>query len=420
MLRWLLWAAGFGCLWLHVHDDPPLCTEPYVQDVTTDAATIAIVLAQPAGASVRVRDGGGKVVGTVRSDVVRRRHAMRVRALLPGTEYAYTVEVDGGAVGDGRIRTAPDDDRAAVRFAFLGDSGDQPWWVWLQRNALWHWPARWGWFADSAAVTEIGQQVAAFRPDFVLHLGDVVYPRGQHAHYRSGFFRPFAAALRDAPFHPLLGNHDVMDAAGLQQLANFRVPAGWITGDGRCSSFARGAVRIIALDCNTDFTGDRYENGHPAQVFLAAELAKCTEPWIVVASHFPMRSASRQMDRAELLKSMLPELVEHQVSLYLSGHDHCYQRFGEPGSDEPPLVVSGGGGKDLYAVRPHRLAVELASAHHWCSAETNGSTLIVEAHAMRGGTLDRFAIELPSGERLERLAARNAGRAARIRRVRGG
>jgi 3',5'-cyclic AMP phosphodiesterase CpdA len=421
-LRWLLWAAGFGCLWLNVYDDPPLRTDPYLQDVTADAATIAMITAAPVRMAVSVQETAGKVVATARDDRPCRRHALRVRGLSPGRVYSYAVQVDGDPVGGGSIRTAPQDDRARVRFAFLGDSGDQPWWVWLQRTSLAHWPARWGWFGDSRAVTEVGRQVAAYTPEFVLHLGDVVYPKGLHAHYRSGFFRPFGAALRDTPFFAVLGNHDVMDAgaAGLQLLANFHLPVGSLTGDGRCFSFARGPVRIIALDCNTDLTGDRYQPGHPAQVFLAAELAKCTEPWIVVASHFPMRSASRQMDRAELLTSLLPELAEHQVSVYLSGHDHCYQRF-EPNGDEPPLVVSGGGGKDLYEVHPHRSGrvAKAISVHHWCSAEADGATMTIEAHTRTGDVCDRFAIELPAGERLERLEAMHPVRAERIRRLRG-
>ena len=41
--RWFrrgLWLVGFGCLWLNVLDDPPLWTEPYLQDVSGDGATV--------------------------------------------------------------------------------------------------------------------------------------------------------------------------------------------------------------------------------------------------------------------------------------------------------------------------------------------------------------------------------------------
>jgi hypothetical protein len=410
----LLWLAAVACLWLNLLDDPPLHSGAYLQDVGTDGATIAKITAAPTRLRCVVTDEAGDVVQTVEDVRDRRRHALRVGGLRADSTYSYELTAGSEDVERGRIRTAPDRDDVPVRFAFLGDSGDQPWWVWLQRTPALHLPARWDWFPTSSEVTRIGAAVAAYAPDFTLHLGDVVYPKGMHAHYRSGFFRPFAELIRNAPLYAVLGNHDVMNCAGQQLLANLHAPVSSVTGDHRCFSFARGAVRVIGLDCNTWLTGDRCQPGHPSVEFLVAELAKCTEPWIVVASHFPMRSASRQRDSGELLLSLLPVIDEAQVSLYLSGHDHCYQRFRPETEGGPPLVVSGGGGKSLYEVRPHARAVVLESAYHWCSAEARGARLTVTAHALGTGVLDRFELSLPSGVALERLRRRLPERAARI------
>ncbi len=413
-IRRLLWLAGFACLWLNVFDDPPLRTGPYVQDVTTEAATIAKVTDVASEARVVVTDRDGRVVAERRSDGSRRRHALRITGLEPERVYEYVLTTTRDGEERGSLRTAPARDDAPVRFAFLGDSGGQPWWTWLQRTPALHLPARWGWLPPRGPVVDVAAGVAAHAPDFVLHLGDVIYPSGRHAHYAAGFFRPFAEVLRHAPVYPVVGNHDVMDAAGQQVLANFHVPSCAQTGDGRCFSFARGPVRVLALDCNTHYAGDRFEPGHPSSDFLAAQLRTCTEPWIVVASHFPIRSASRQRNRGDLMVTLLPELAAHHVSLYLSGHDHCYQRFG-PGPDMPvPLVVSGGGGKSLYEVRPGEGAAVLASAYHWCSAETVGDALRVVAHGLDGQALDSFELALPSGAELDALRASNPGRAARI------
>jgi acid phosphatase type 7 len=410
--------GAFGCLLLNVADDPPLWTGAYLQDVGCDGATVACITAEPAQLTLTVRGPGGADLPQITETAARRRHALRVQGLQPGSEYTY--QLDGaGRVETGRIKTAPASAEAPVRFAFLGDSGRQPWWVWLQRSPLLHWPARWGWFADADSVSGVGAAVAAWQPDFVLHLGDVIYPRGQHAHYRPGFFSPFAAALRNAPFYVVVGNHDVMDADGQQVLANFRMPASTLTGDGRCFSMAWGPVRVIGLDCNTDRTGDRYGADHPAHRYLVAELAAAAEPFVIVASHFPMRSWSRQGNRGELLLGMLPELAAHGVTLYLSGHDHCYQRFGEPGGAEPVLVVSGGGGKDLYDLKPAKgpQPAAMAKAYHWCSVEVVEGSLRVQAHGLDGATLDDFEAKLPTGEVLARIRAANPARAAAIDRL---
>ncbi len=417
-VRWLrrtLWLAGFACLWLRLFDDPPLRTGAYLQDVTVQGATVAMITGHEAQLRCVVRDETGQVVATVVGPPARRRHALRIGGLQPGRSYGYAVAdvATGAEIDRGTLRTPPTDDGAPVRFAFLGDSGGQPWWVWLQHSAAMHLPARWGWLPDRAAVVEVGHAVAEYRPDFVLHLGDVVYPRGQHAHYTSGFFRPFAAALRHAPVYPVIGNHDAMDGDGLQLLANFHLPDAGLTGDGRCFSFAWGAVRIIGLDCNVDRLGGVYGANHPATELLSAQLDACSEPWVLVASHFPMRSQSRQRNRGDLLLHLLPTLQEHRITAYLSGHDHCYQRYEGSGDADPPLVVSGGGGKSLYDVRPDpRFVVE--SAYHWCSAEAVGAKLTIRAHRLDGSLIDTLELGLPAGAALEAVRRRNPARAARI------
>jgi hypothetical protein len=206
----------------------------------------------------------------------------------------------------------------------------------------------------------------------------------------------------------------VLDCDGLQILANLRAPASDETGDGRLFSFAWGPVRVIGLDCNTDRVGLHFDAQHPTARFLERELRTSTEPWVIVASHFPIKSQSRQRDRADLLLSMMPLLAKHQATVYLSGHDHCYQRFAPAaGDDGVPLVVSGGGGKSLYEVRPGRGAA-LESSYHWCSGVALGVRLTVRAHRLDGTLIEAVDLELPHGEALERLRESNPERARRV------
>lgn len=418
--RWLrrgLWLAAFGCLWINVCDDPPLRTDAYVLDATPNEAVVGLITAAPATSEMTVRDAAGAVVATAREAAPVRRHQLRAKGLQPASDYVYEVR-SGADRHAGVLRTpsaAPD---AALRFAVLGDSGDQSRWVKLQRTPLWHWPARLGWLPDHGTVTAVGAELASWRPDFVLHLGDVIYPNGQYAHYMSGFFRPFAAVLRDAPVYAVLGNHDVMDASGRQLLGALRTREALARDGGRNFAVVRGPARILIVDCNDSYGGRRYEAGHPTHDFLQAELAAASEPWLVVASHFPMRSASRQRDRADLLLALMPQLVEHGVGLYLSGHDHCYQRFGESGGEEPVLVVSGGGGKDLYEVRPDARAQVLDPAFHWCAVEIAQGRMRVQARELGGRQIDAFEVKLPAGQTLARIARRNPTRAQRIERLR--
>ena len=417
-LRRLLWLTGFGCLWLNVIDDPPLRTGAYVQNVTSVAATVAQITGAARPLHLTVFDPSGEVVASVHSDS-RRRHALRAEGLQPATKYTYSLASPDAGEERGSFVTAskPGDDQAKVKFSFVGDSGDQAWWVWLHRTPILHMASRFQWFAPKWAVRTVGAAMAEYEPDFALHLGDVIYPKGLHAHYSSGFFRPFGELIKHAPMYVVIGNHDVMNAAGQQVLANFELPENDITGDERCFSFARGPVRIIALDTNTWFAGDVYKPDHPTHRFLLAELERCTEPWIVVAGHHPIRSASRQGHDGRLQKSLLPVLEKNQVSIYLSGHDHCYQRFGPNERWQVPLVVSGGGGKRLYDIKKGHVqlgAESLHKAYHWCGAEVSGRSFRVVARDAEGEVLDAFDLALPTGEQLRQLRVTNPGRAARI------
>lgn len=410
--RRLLWLAGAVVLFLPILDDPPLATGAYVQNVSAHGGVVAMTTAAPEVLGIRVVDESGAVVAAFADRTPRRRHEFAIEGLKAAHVHHFSVhDAAGEAVEHGRFRTAPEDDEAKVRFAVVGDSGGAPWWVWVQRSPLFHLPARWQWFSPRQEVAGIGARIAASHPDFVLHVGDVIYPWGQQAHYSAGFFRPFGAVLREAPMFAVLGNHDRMDDEGRQFLANFVLPTNEVTGDERCWSFAWGAVRVIALDLNVYLESDRLAAGHPTLEFLQRELVRANEPWVVVMSHFPIRSASRQYDRADLMLELLPVLQSHGVDLYLAGHDHTYQRFGDRG--DVPLVVSGGGGKSLYEVRLHEQVLVAQSAYHWCNVEVDRSRLVLRAIGLDGSLIDTLIVEHDE-ETVAKIGRINPARSERI------
>jgi hypothetical protein len=420
VIRRGLWTLGFLALWLPVWDDPPLETGAYLQHVGTDRATIAMVTAGDASRSVRVLDAQGTEVFASAVQPAGRRHRFEVAGLDPASRYSFSIfDGAGGALDGGVIRTPAVDDRAPVHFAVVGDSGGMPWWVWLQRSPLWHWPARLQWLPAASDVAGIGAALAAADPDFVLHVGDIVYPKGLQGHYSAGFFRPFAELVRKAPVYTVLGNHDVMEDEGRQALANFRPPVDSVTGDGRCYSVVWGAVRVIVTDFNWQQPGDTVADGHPGLVHLRRELKASTEPWVIVSSHYPIYSASRQRDRKDLIGQVLPLLDAHAVDLYFAGHDHTYQRFGGGEGDVGLVqIVSGGGGKSLYETREHPEMRVAVSQFHWCDVQVNGRTLVVRARNLEDEVLDTVELRHEVGSpRWQRLEAVNRPRADRIRAI---
>ncbi|MBK8975811.1 MAG: metallophosphoesterase [Planctomycetes bacterium] len=379
-------ALVLGALFSPLLSPLPLATGPFVQAVTADAAVVRCVTAAAEARGLVVRTGD-EVVQRVAAGEARTEHRFPLRGLSPATRYDYElVDAAGQRLDRGSFRTMPDRDDASVRFAVLGDSGDQPFWIDLQRSPLVHA------LSDSVlpqtawAVRRVGEQLAALAPDFWLHTGDVVYPKGVLPLYRTGFFEPFREVLREAPCLAVPGNHDVLLADGSAYDFVFE-PAGRV-GAGRSWSQRIGPVRLVGLDLNAPLTADS------PQLTVLRDAAAAGEPWLMVASHYPIATVYRDAPRPDLVELFLPLCRELGVDVVFAGHDHLYQRFGAADGAGPIEVGTGGGGKDLYEIRqrPDGLAAAQV-AHHACVVDVRGVRLTLEARDIDGGLIDRFELD---------------------------
>src|SRR5215203_1310197 len=191
----------------------------------------------------------------------------------------------------------------SVKFAVIGDSGR----------------------GDKAQYDIAGQMVAwraRFPFDLVLMLGDNIYDRHTAEDYAAKFERPYKPLLdAGVTFQAAIGNHD--DAAqiryekfnlGGQRYYSFRrsdQPLGAVTG---------GGVRFFALDSRS-FDPEQLE-------WLQKGLEQSGSRWKIVYFHHPIYTSGRYGTAARTLRSVLePLLVEGNVDVVLSGHEHFYERL---------------------------------------------------------------------------------------------
>ena len=390
----------------------PTCSSPavesgaYLQDVLAHDAVVARWTPTPQKLTLRVLDGD-REIARVDEPGPALRHELKVSGLDPGRRFAFEmVDATGQVVDRGGFVTRSEDDRHPLRFAVFGDSGGQPFWIWLQNAPIFALLPLTRWLPTASEPRLIADSILAGKPDFVLHVGDVIYPWGRQEHYTTGFFRPFGDLLRTAPIFPVLGNHDCMTENGAPFLSNFVLPD---DGQGeRCFTFRDGPLRVIGLDLNDEVTGD-----HPSIAYLRRIASTSTEPFLVVYSHYPVRSVYRDHPRADLERFYVPLCRELGVDLILAGHDHQYQRYEQPG--ETIEVVTGGGGKSLYEIyhRPEGLVVA-RSAYHACFVDIDGARLHLVARTPEGEVLDEFTIDKTALDRAGKLRG-NPQRLARIR-----
>src|SRR5436190_1547376 len=132
-----------------------------------------------------------------------------------------------------------------------------------------------------------------------------------------------------------LGNHDVRVDGGRYEFDTLRMPA-------RHYERSRGNLDLFVLNSNT--VGDRQT------AWLERRLAASTARWKIVSFHHPAYTCGGYLSNPAVVSRWVPLFRRYGVQLVLSGHDHNYQRFAR--SHGVTYVVQGGGGQELYSLRP--------------------------------------------------------------------
>jgi hypothetical protein len=221
------------------------------------------------------------------------------------------------------------------------------------------------------------------RVDALVTTGDNVYDFGEPKFFDAHLKAPYRALQNNGrPMWATLGNHDVAGGHGAKQLEFLGLPPLPYTK-------SLPGVRFLFLDANRP--GDEAQ-----KQWLAEQLAAPSPPLFTVAVfHQPVFSCG--------LHGRTPAVIEHWysmlnggVSLVLTGHDHDYQRF--LSAEGTTYIVTGGGGRDLYALIPTCDPPEMRVGkvkHHFTAFEVYSDRMALTAIAIDGSIIDQVNIPAP-------------------------
>ena len=148
--------------------------------------------------------------------------------------------------------------------------------------------------------------------DLLVTLGDNDYtenPDAFHANWVESFGWTAAAGVRVAG---VIGNHDVVVDGGRYEFDELGMP-------GRYYRRAVGPVELYFLDTT------RVDPGQTA--WLRRSLARSRARWRIAVGHHPAYACGRYTSHAGVVARWVPLFERYRVRLFLSGHDHNYQRF---------------------------------------------------------------------------------------------
>lgn len=214
---------------------------------------------------------------------------------------------------------------------------------------------------------------------FVLLAGDNIYDNGEIEKIGSAFEKPYQALLQQSiQFYAALGNHDIRTNNGEDEIRYSR-----FNMQGRYYTFTKEAVQFFAIDTN---------NNAPwkAQLdWLEENLARSQVPWKIVFGHHPVYSSGVHGGSQQLVKRLTPLFSRYGVQLYISGHDHNYERTHR--LQGTTYLVCGAGAKTRPVGSSSRTAIS-ASRLSFATFEVYPNRLEVRGIDTNGKIFDQVAI----------------------------
>lgn len=232
-------------------------------------------------------------------------HQFEVDKLVPDTRYNYTMTLDCRGVKKSTerfsIKTLPA--KGKIRFAVLGDSQGNP-----------------------EAWRRIMSKAAEFKPDFLLHVGDLTSEGNQFDYWNRWDFDGVRQYQAQFPRFLATGNHERQASIVTKLIC---------MANGKLSQIyqVRDDLKVITLGFGA--------YGKPVKRYCAdldKSLKKAKDKYIFFAGHGPAWSSGKH-GNFKHSAHVIKVLEKHKVQAFFSGHDHSYSRS-EPGKGTTQIVAA--------------------------------------------------------------------------------
>ena len=245
------------------------------------------------------------------------------------------------------------------------------------------------------------EKISAIKPDFYLHLGDLV-DKPNSSYYEhpervekstfpwDEFFQIEAGLIADknnpvVPIYPTIGNHEYYHEAKSYygRFSQYTHLTGLLQKDQPWYSFDRGDAHFVSLwidyDGNPGNVGTHGIAGNDAQYqWLENDLKNASKPWKIVFCHVSLNSSRSNAIKPEVMKMknlLHPLFQQYGVDLVIGAHDHFYERV----VDEGVTYITSGGGSNAREIIdpavPGKTQV-LISKNHIVKFTVDADTLI--------------------------------------------
>ena len=367
-----------------INQDLQFVVQPYLQFGTTDSMTVMAETSKP----VRMRVDYGEALPLKLRDESAAASAInevKLTGLKPFTTYFYRVTCEDAQTNLARsevrsFQTAPGPEHPWA-FGILGDT---------QRNP--------------DVTRKCADGIFALRPNFLLHVGDVVDDGFAKQQWVFDLFEPCSRLFSQVPCFPVIGNHE-KNSHWYYDYFSLPAPEYWYT-------FTYGNAQFFMIDSNKDC-----KPGSEQYRWLEKALAESKATWKFTAHHHPCFSSDED-DYGDHLtgkpgsfrwgdsnaRHLVPLYEKYGVDIAFAGHIHSYERTWPilqmtiNQAKGVRYIVSGGGGGGLEQAAPQRswFSVHVQRGHHYCVAAVQDRTIEFKAYDLEGRLFDTFSLTKPA------------------------
>jgi len=348
---------------------------PYLQMPTMDSMTVMWETNKPSTSTVAYGLTTTPTERVEQKELVTV-HEVKLTGLKSGTRYLYHVEsVD--AAGE-KLVCKPltlmpaTDEKEAFSFTLFGDT---------QRNPI--------------ITGKIAKLMWKRRPNFVIHVGDVVDNGADNRQWTGDLFRPSAELFGRVPVMPAIGNHE-KNHAYYYQYFSLPKPEYYYR-------YRYGSIDFFVLDSNKSLKPDSEQ-----YKWLEAELPKSDAKFKICYHHHPLYSSDSDDygksfagpnawgDRNA--RNLVTLYEKNNVDIVMNGHIHLYERTwpireGKVNRMNGVIyLTSGGGGGNLedFTPTPAFFKAEGRVDFHYCYFTVHQNKLNFKAFDQEDRLFDYF------------------------------
>jgi len=352
--------------------------EPYLQFATRTGITVMCETPTPSTCDLEYGTvfPPDKIVKVEKAETL---HEIKLDNLIPKTKYFYRMvctDADGKKLtGKPATFYTAIDAADAYSFTVIGDT---------QRNPV--------------VTSKVAKLMWERRPNFVLHMGDVVDNGADKKQWTDDLFKSCQDLFARVPVYPCIGNHE-KNHANYYKYFSLPKPEYYY-------SFKYGNAEFFSLDTNkpVDPESEQY-------LWLDKSLAASDAKWKICFHHHPCHSSdSDDYGNTEKVNStygapkhkhLIGLYEKHRVDLVMNGHIHAYERTWPIRDKKVDIkagvtyLTSGGGGGSLepFEPTPAFFKKEQRVDFHYCYFTVQGGALECKAFDSNDRLFDQFSLK---------------------------